>query len=304
MFIPSTLNGSCIVNGVVNDEILCKNLETVIDVYISRVDQSRYAGTPIHLFKRAKNVKYQEERTVVNTFLKSTKKEKAELKNENTDLFYQIQKVCDLRRKHMVPGLPKNYVFFLVCCYEQDCIHSICQTGNRKEVYWLTGGPSLSLLPIPTPVPARPYGNSACLDCKGTCSGHYLKPKHLLQYIKEGGQVANTKPPSDVLRETFQSWGKIPLDDVIQDVAKKVPLAPAEVLMWMKHLQEIKENRKKGAEKATGKRKKKRQEEEEICLKWKSDEPPGEAANIEYSRKRSLRIWRGCSTLEYFQDTD
>jgi len=47
---------------------------------------------------------------------------------------------------------------------------------------------------------------------------------------------------------------------VIQDVAKKV-LAPAEVLMWMKHLQEIRENRKKGAEKATAKRKKKRQEE-------------------------------------------
>lgn len=53
--------------------------------------------------------------------------------------------------------------------------------------------------------------------------------------------------------------------------------------MWMKHLQEIKENRKKGAEKAAAKRKKRRQEEEEeICLKCKSDEPPGEAANIEW----------------------
>ena len=86
LFIPSTLNGSCIVNGIVNDEMLCKNLETAIDVYISRVDLSPCAGTPIHFWKGAKNVKYQEKRTVVNTFLKGTKKEKAELKNENTDL--------------------------------------------------------------------------------------------------------------------------------------------------------------------------------------------------------------------------
>lgn len=40
-----------------------------------------------------------------STFLKSTKKE---LKNENNYLFYQI-KVSDLRRSHMVPGIPKNY---------------------------------------------------------------------------------------------------------------------------------------------------------------------------------------------------
>lgn len=187
LFIPSTLNSSCVVNGVVNDEMLCKNLETAIDVYISRVDLSPCAGTPIHLWKGAKNVKYQEERTVVNTFLKGTKKEKAELKNENTDLFCQIQKVWDLRRRHMVPGLPKNYAFFLVCCYQHDCVHPICQTGNHKEVYWFPSGPSLSLLPIPTPDPARPYGNNACLDCKGPCSGHYLKLEHLLQYVKEGG---------------------------------------------------------------------------------------------------------------------
>lgn len=43
-----------------------------------------------------------------STFLKSTKKEKSELKNENNYLFYQI-KVSDLRRSHMVPGIPKNY---------------------------------------------------------------------------------------------------------------------------------------------------------------------------------------------------
>ena len=92
--------------------MLCKNLETAIDVYISRVDLSPCAGTPIHLWKGPKNVKYQEERTVANTFLKGTRKEKAERNNENTDLFFQIQKVWDLRRRHMVPGLQKT-MFFL-----------------------------------------------------------------------------------------------------------------------------------------------------------------------------------------------
>ena len=43
-----------------------------------------------------------------STFLKGTKKEKLELKNENTSLFCQIQ-VSDVRRRHMVPGIPKNY---------------------------------------------------------------------------------------------------------------------------------------------------------------------------------------------------
>ena len=82
-----------------------------------------------------------------------------------------------------------------------------------------------------TPGPARPYGDNPCLDCKDPCPGHYLKPEHLLQFVKEGGQLANAKPPSEVLCETFQSWGKILPDHVIQGVAKMVLLAPMQVLM-------------------------------------------------------------------------
>lgn len=43
-----------------------------------------------------------------STFINGRKKEKAELKNENTDLFCQIE-ASDLKRRHMVPGIPKNY---------------------------------------------------------------------------------------------------------------------------------------------------------------------------------------------------
>ena len=51
LFIPSTWYGSCLENGKVNSDILCKNLSSAIDVYLSRVNQSPCAGTVIHLWK-------------------------------------------------------------------------------------------------------------------------------------------------------------------------------------------------------------------------------------------------------------
>ncbi len=42
LFIPSTLNGSCLTqSGGVNEDILRKNLDSAIDAYISRVDGRR-----------------------------------------------------------------------------------------------------------------------------------------------------------------------------------------------------------------------------------------------------------------------
>ena len=38
LFIPSTLNGLCMVSGEVDDDLLCKNLDSAINLYISRVD--------------------------------------------------------------------------------------------------------------------------------------------------------------------------------------------------------------------------------------------------------------------------
>ena len=61
LFIPSTLNGSCMVSGQVDDDLLCKNLDSAIDVYISRVDQAPCARTVIHLMKGAKSDSVQKE---------------------------------------------------------------------------------------------------------------------------------------------------------------------------------------------------------------------------------------------------
>lgn len=44
----------------------------------------------------------------------------------------------------------------------------------------------------------------------------------------------------------------------IQDVARKVLLSPSEVTMWFEHLQQISENRKRGAAKAAQTRKKRK----------------------------------------------
>ena len=52
-FIPSTLNGSCVQNGKVSEEILKKSMDLDIDVCISRADKCPCAGTVINLYKGA-----------------------------------------------------------------------------------------------------------------------------------------------------------------------------------------------------------------------------------------------------------
>jgi hypothetical protein len=80
LFIPSTLNGSCMDSGKVNDNLLCKNLDAAIDVYISRVDEALFARTVIHLMKGAKSEDVQTEREIVLTFLKGKVEEKENAK--------------------------------------------------------------------------------------------------------------------------------------------------------------------------------------------------------------------------------
>ena len=53
----------------------------------------------------------------------------------------------------MVKGLPEQYVFFLLPCYETDCVHPVCQRGRPDvEMTWFEGGPSLPEIPFPVPV--------------------------------------------------------------------------------------------------------------------------------------------------------
>ena len=61
LFIPSTLNGSCISGGNIDQDLLRKHLDAAIDVYISRVNKTPCAGTVINLYKGADSKAYQEE---------------------------------------------------------------------------------------------------------------------------------------------------------------------------------------------------------------------------------------------------
>ena len=56
-----------------------QNLNSAIDVYISRVDGSPCAGTEIHLFKGTQSDEHQKENELLKIFLKGSKKKKVKI---------------------------------------------------------------------------------------------------------------------------------------------------------------------------------------------------------------------------------
>ncbi|CAB4038415.1 Chromatin modification-related YNG2 [Paramuricea clavata] len=278
-FIPPTLHGSCIENGQSNEEILFKNLHTAIDVYISRVNHSPCADTVINLWKGADSSLQQEERKAVNIFLKGKKDVKMQLQKEQPELFQNIKKIWNLRTNHMTPNLPGQYLFFLQCCYKKGCVHPICQTGVQEEIVWYPQGPPINYLPIPTPDPTRPYGNNRCEECSGFCAGHYMKPNQLISLAKTAGTTPICKPPSQVILESFKTNKGIPDENAVEALSKQVLLPVDEVMMWLKHLKTVQENRVEGARKAAATRKNNRptvreEEKEDQCYVCNMEEPP------------------------------
>ena len=71
VFIPSTLNGSCLSEGgKVDKEKLQANLESAMAVYIARVDGSPCGDATINLFKGADSGEFQELRRDLLIFFK------------------------------------------------------------------------------------------------------------------------------------------------------------------------------------------------------------------------------------------
>ena len=81
LFIPSNLNGSCFSpdTGKVDMNLLKSNMDSVTDIYISRVNQAPCGDSVIHLFKGADSSWNQKIQDYLSIFLKGTKKRKAEL---------------------------------------------------------------------------------------------------------------------------------------------------------------------------------------------------------------------------------
>ena len=158
LFIPSTLNGSCLdsQSGNVDEGKLKQNLSDAIDVYISRVNKCPCADTVVHLYKGTESAEIQGLRTMVKTFLKGKPSLKKKHKEEHPKEYQRIEDVWNLRARHLVPGLPDKYVFHLTCCYQDECIHPLCKDGRPAvEPTWYPGGPPLSFTPLPVPDPKR-----------------------------------------------------------------------------------------------------------------------------------------------------
>lgn len=157
----------------------------------------------------------------------------------------------------MVPNLPAQYAFFLVCCLNPQCGHPICEGGEIAELpKWYEGGPSISTFPLPIPDPQRRWGNSSCTECTGLCAGHFLKPQEAF-----ASSLTPILPPSTILKQSFDALESYPPEELLyQTLAQKTLLKIEEVKIWLEHLNTIKQNRKKGAAKAAETRRRKAQE--------------------------------------------
>jgi hypothetical protein len=73
-------------------------------------------------------------------------------------------------------------------------------------------------------------------------------------------KLSPMKPPSFTLKEYFDNLVSYPPSEAdLCDLSKEVLLPVEEIKLWLEHLHTVRENRKKGAIKATESRKKKKQ---------------------------------------------
>ena len=188
LFIPSTLNSSCISDsGKVDQSKLQENLSSAIDVYVGRVDGAPCASTEIRMYRGADCQEYQNENTFVKMYLKGTVEVKENFKKNNPEMYQRINQILDLQERHRCKDVPCKYIFYLRCCYEKGCIHPRCKQGRPEaEPIWHPDGPPLFLVPLPSPDPARPFGQDACSQCNSQCSGHYLNSQALKQAFIDG----------------------------------------------------------------------------------------------------------------------
>ena len=268
LFIPSTLNGHNFNEKGLHCVKLRANLDAATEVYINRVDGAPCGDTPIRLLKGADDeyASYlQKRRPDLLTFLSGSKRAKEQLKSSKPTQFQYFSEIWSVRNKHMVKSVADKYVFLLVPCFKEDCVHPLCKKGKpQNEPLWSENNLPISLLPLPVPDKSRPWGGS-CEKCVGFCAGHFLPPRQCFEHIKEHGMQDCAVPPSIVLKKAFEDAKQkdVQLETLIPELAKATLLTTDEVKMWFAHLQLVKDRRKEGAKKAKDTRTKKKG----ICTK-------------------------------------
>ena len=257
LFIPSTLNESVYnpETGALDMERVKTNLELAADVYIKRVNGCPCGQTVIHLDRGANSSHLREKRNDLTIFLKGSKKKKRQLKKEKLELYEYFNNIWDVRQRHEVPGLPPQYLYLLVRCFDQSCPHPLCQLGcEGLSMVWYPGGPRVDSLPLPIPDPMQPWENALCEKCTGFCAGHFLKPEDPLR----SDFAPMTQPPSNMIKDFYSFLeGRDPADEQLEKITKQT-LLPVEVVMWLDHLKTVDSNRKRGAAKAAETRRLKR----------------------------------------------
>ena len=159
--------------GKINKKRYVENMNLATNVYINRVNNCPCGDSVIHLYHGADSHLQQDTRKYFLQYVKGTKKQKESLKLEKPDLYSYFDTVWQLKECHSVKNLPSRYAFILVCCMDASCCHPLCRSGHQQLPQWYSGGPLVSLLPLPIPDPARPWGNANCDQCKETCTGHF-----------------------------------------------------------------------------------------------------------------------------------
>ena len=105
------------------------NLELAIAAYISRVSGCKCGDTTISLYEGDKTDDRQGKRDLLNIFLKGSQVAKDTLQRDHPELFSYFEEIWSVRNRHIVQGLPSQYMFFLRCCFQKDCMHARCQSG-------------------------------------------------------------------------------------------------------------------------------------------------------------------------------
>ena len=103
LFIPSMMHESCHAeSGQVDQEVLKRNLDSAIDVYLERVDGAPCASTQIHLSKGAESTSERYESELLNIFLKGSKEAKKKLKADHHDMYEKFKGVWTVSENHFV----------------------------------------------------------------------------------------------------------------------------------------------------------------------------------------------------------